>query len=127
MYKRQVFDGWYKDEACTEPADTKVTLNSDVTVYAKWKAKEVNYTIAYFKQVWNNETNSASYVYDSSEVKTAEVGTSVTGSNAKSFDYYSYKGSDRATVKADGSTVVKVYYDLIKDVYKRQADPSAFI
>ena len=33
-----VFDGWYKDAACTIPAVEGEYLKSDITLYAKWKS-----------------------------------------------------------------------------------------
>ncbi len=108
------FEGWYTDPECTTPAEKKVQLTGDVKVYAKWEAKTVNYTVAYFKEIWDNSTNSSYYAYDASEVRTAKVGSSVTGSDSKAYKYYTYGGSSTETVKADGSTVVAVRYDLTR-------------
>ena len=109
------FEGWFADEACTTPADKSVTLEKDVTVYAKWTAKEAGYTIAYFRQVWDNSTNSAHYVYDSSVSASGVVGTTVTGTAKRDgIANCEFAGADSATIKADGSTVVNVYYDLIQ-------------
>jgi uncharacterized repeat protein (TIGR02543 family) len=33
------FDGWYADKDCTGDELKEITVNSDMTVYAKWKAK----------------------------------------------------------------------------------------
>ena len=30
------FDGWYLDQACTQPAVMPITVNGDITLYAKW-------------------------------------------------------------------------------------------
>ncbi|MCI8961297.1 MAG: doubled motif LPXTG anchor domain-containing protein, partial [Lachnospiraceae bacterium] len=125
------FAGWYKDAACTVPADTTVTFDQNftpdadnkyqVTVYAKWEAHTVNYTIAYFRQVWDNKTNSGYYVYDGLRTGTAKVGETIDGDKVrggytltKDPDYSEYSHADTATVKADGSTVVNVYYNLKK-------------
>ena len=109
------FEGWFADEACTTPADKSVTLEKDVTVYAKWTAKKAGYTIAYFRQVWDNSTNSAHYVYDSSVSASGVVGTTVTGTAKRDgIANCEFAGADSATIKADGSTVVNVYYNLIQ-------------
>ncbi len=34
------FDGWYFDEALTSEYDPEVTIESDITLYAKWIANE---------------------------------------------------------------------------------------
>ena len=97
------------------PADKSVTLEKDVTVYAKWTAKEAGYTIAYFRQVWDNSTDSAHYVYDSSVSASGVVGTTVTGTAKRNgIANCEFASADSATIKADGSTVVNVYYDLIQ-------------
>ncbi len=86
-----------------------------MTVYAKWTAKEAGYTIAYFRQVWDNSTNSAHYVYDSSVSASGVVGTTVTGTAKQNgIANCEFAGADSAAIKADGSTVVNVYYDLIQ-------------
>lgn len=36
------FDGWYTDSKCETPADTKILVTADITLYAKWvKAQRV--------------------------------------------------------------------------------------
>ncbi len=106
------FDGWYKDVECTEEADEKVTLIDNVTVYAKWIPKNVNYTVSYF--IENADDNNYSYL--TSSVKTALLGTNVTetassatpsGLDTKNF---TFARATTTTVKADGSAVIQVYY-----------------
>lgn len=37
------FEGWFEDKAFTKPADTKLKIQADITLYAKWKeAKRVS-------------------------------------------------------------------------------------
>ena len=109
------FDGWYLDAECTQPAETTVVMTEDKTVYAKWTAQDVNYTVVYMKQVWDNSANAAHYVYDSSVVRSAKAGETVTAAGTgKSIANCTFVNGTSASVKADGSTVVYAYYDLIK-------------
>ncbi|MCI5902340.1 MAG: InlB B-repeat-containing protein, partial [Blautia sp.] len=113
------FAGWYTDAECTTPAGEKVTLTEDVTVYAKWKADTVNYTIVYLKQ-----NLSGGYDFVSSSKGSALTGTTVSGGDNVSFNdkkYYHYAGSDSdVLVKADGTTVVYVRYD--QNIYNIEFD-----
>ena len=110
------FAGWYQDESLTTPAPESTTLTGNMTLYAKWVASTVNYTVAYFKEYYDNSTKTTYYAFDSSATKTAEVGTEVTATNDKSFKYYTYNSelSETKKVAADGSTVVIAYYSLIR-------------
>lgn len=113
------FTGWYTDAACTQKADEKVVMTGNIEVFAGWKASEATYTVAYFKEVWDNSTNSSYYAFVKSEQKTATVGTNVNGSGyTTTFTDSSYyqkntaESSKNVEVKADGTTVVEVKYDL---------------
>ena len=67
------------------------------------------------KQVWDNSANAAHYVYDSSVVRSAKAGETVTAAGTgKSIANCTFVNGTSASVKADGSTVVYAYYDLIK-------------
>lgn len=39
------FDGWYKNEGCTIPFDRSEAINSDMTLYAKWRQN--TYSVTY--------------------------------------------------------------------------------
>ena len=52
------FDGWYDNPQLTGSKITgNVTLDGNITLYAKWKADTVGYTIAYFKEAYDNTTH----------------------------------------------------------------------
>ena len=80
------FDGWYDNANFTgspiSPISDSVTLDKNKTLYAKWKADTVKYTIAYYKEVYNNSTGRTYYAYDSSRNATGQVGTTAQASNA---------------------------------------------
>ena len=114
------FKGWYTDEALTKTAGDTVTLEDDTTLYAKWEAKTVNYTVVYMKEVYDNSTQSTHYVYESSIKQTAKTGDVIKASDAKGLDTvpvgYTLDIDENAksevTIAADGSSVLKVYYKL---------------
>ena len=85
-----------------------------VTIYAGWEAQQTTYTVAYFKEVWDNASNTSKYVYDSSKTFQAEVGATVTASSKGSMSYYDFDASKStsAVVSPDGKTVVNGYYTL---------------
>lgn len=122
------FVGWHEKEDLSDTAKKKgetITLNSDKTLYAKWKADPVNYTINYYKEVYNNATRTTSYVYDSAVSARGEVGATVKADEAPAlttvptgYERESAHGGMNAnsnvTIAADGTSVLKVYYSLIR-------------
>ena len=108
------FAGWYLDEGLTTPAPETAELAGNMTLYAKWEAATVNYTVAYFK-----ENVNGGYDYIGSSVKEALVGSTVSGSdtagsftNSAYYHYNSERTQKNVTVNANGTTIVNVYYDL---------------
>ena len=110
------FAGWYTDPQCNTPASAQTELNGDQTVYAKWEAGQADYTIVYMKQVYDNATGQKYHVYHSSEVGTGTVGQTVTARDGVNIDRQEFNDdtSTSAVIKADSSTVVYAYYDLIE-------------
>ena len=49
------FVGWYKDEACTKAFSFGGELSANVTLYAKWDAVRVNYTVLYWQENADDE------------------------------------------------------------------------
>ena len=100
-----IFKGWYSDEALTQ-AVSKVTMDSDKTVYAKWEKEIKNFTLTY---VSNGGTEYAAETY--------KEGTEVTIDKAPTREGYIFKGwySDEALTQA----VTKVTMDSDKTVYAK--------
>lgn len=102
------FKGW----SLTQNGETvaSVTPTADTTLYAIWEASGVKYTVAY----WGENANDDKFeTFLGSEEKYAPTGTSVSGgktlpTSITNRNYFTYKDSDTATVKADGSTVINV-------------------
>lgn len=116
------FAGWYKDPDFKQKAGTSVTLDKDVTLYAKWEPKNVHYTVVYLKEKYDNATGKTSFEYDSSLSQTGKTGATVSASNAPNITT-SRTGYERdtaqnatseTTIAADGSSILKVYYKLIR-------------
>ena len=108
------FAGWYTDSQCNTPASAQTVLNGNQTVYAKWEAGQADYTIVYMKQVYDNATNQKRYVYHSSSVGTGTVGQTVTVNGGVNISRQKFSRATSAVIKADSSTVVYAYYDLIE-------------
>lgn len=119
------FDGWYDNANLTgSPISGSVTLDKNKTLYAKWEADTVKYTIAYYKEVYNNSTGQTDYAYDSSINATGQVGTTIQASSAPNMSNvplgyeretaYGKNASSSVVINADGQSVLKVYYSLIR-------------
>lgn len=94
------FTGWDKSVPTTMPAN-------DVTLTAQWKADD---RVDYLVQYWLENANDNDYSYDSSVKKTAAPGTVISKVDDKSYTGFKNDHTDGATVAADGSSVVNVYY-----------------
>lgn len=95
------FAGW-----TPEIPDTMPATNS--TCKATWTAKDgVEYTVQY----WQENANDTNYSFYESVKRTARTGSTVSGSNDKTYSGFTYDHADQnVTVKGDGSSVVNVYY-----------------
>lgn len=94
------FTGWDKSVPTNMPAN-------DVTLTAQWKVDD---RADYLVQYWLENANDNDHSYDSSVTKTATPGTVITKVDDKSYAGFKYDHTDGATVAADGSSVVNVYY-----------------
>ncbi len=112
------FGGWYLDAACTQPAGSSVTVEQNTTLYAKWNSTNVDYTIVYMFEKYDDTGTEASYVYDNSTTRSAAVGSTVYANNAPAITRTGWErdteknNSSSAVIAADGSTVLYVYYKL---------------
>ena len=116
------FDGWYDNPNYTGSRVTRVTLERDTVLYAKWTANTVNYTIVYMLEKYNNATGTTTFEYDNSITRTGQVGTEVVATSAPNISGTrngyerddNRNASSKITITADGSAVLKVYYKLIR-------------
>lgn len=90
-----------------EPAVPTTVPAENTTYKAKWKVDDsVNYRVQY----WQENANDDGFSYESSVQKKAAPGTVITAANDKNYTGFHYDHTDGATVAADGSSVVNVYY-----------------
>ncbi|HFU4078607.1 TPA: InlB B-repeat-containing protein [Streptococcus suis] len=119
------FDGWYDNANFTgSPISGSVTLDKNKTLYAKWTPGTVKYTIAYYKEVYNNSTGQTYYAFEDSVSALGQVGTIIQASKAPEMSTvpigyeketaYGKNSTSSIVVAADGSSTLKVYYSLIR-------------
>lgn len=121
------FDGWYDNANFTgSPISDSITLDRNKTLYAKWKAGTVDYTIAYYKEVYNNSTRQTYYAFEKSVTAQGQVGTIIQASASTTPEMssvpigyeketaYGKNSTSSIVVAADGSSTLKVYYSLIR-------------
>ena len=101
------FDGWYTDADCTTEFTAATMPAENITLYAKWTAQGgISYTVEHYQQ---NVTGDG-YTLADTESKTGTAGQN-TAAESKSYPGFTAKEFQQQTVKGDGSTVVKVYYN----------------
>lgn len=127
------FDGWYKDEACTEKANFDGTITSNTKYYGKYVPKCASYKVEYYLQdVGADGKPTSTYTLQTADTvtKSGTIGSTATYEQ-KSYNNYTFKKAEPAnpTIKADGSLVIKVYYTrdtarltILKDVVDPTTD-----
>lgn len=121
--KGYTFDGWYTDEKCTQAFDWDATgLEEDTDLYAKWTPSEAKYHVIIWKQkVTDNKEaadNAKTYDFESSVEMDGTTGQELNIDEFATYKNLSFTGfhfgrieASTETIKADGTTVVNVYYD----------------
>ena len=115
------FKGWYEDKDFKgEPTVSIVNRAEDITLYAKWEAKDSNYKVEHYLENKNGE-----YKLELTKEKVGKTDSEVT---AEPLNLQGYEENTthpdriaKGTVKADGSLVLKLYYSKIK--YTVSFDP----
>lgn len=101
------FDGWYTDAGCTTEFTAATMPAVNTTLYAKWNAGEVNYTVNYYLQ----NVDGTDYV-----LKDTVTGSGVTGQIVgvqKSYEGFTPKSDTPSsiTLQADSAqNVADIYY-----------------
>ena len=103
------FGGWYTDKSCSSENEfTAATMPAEnITLYAKWNAGQVNYTVNYYLQ----NVDGTDYVLQDTVSGSGETGQTV--NVQKSFEGFVPKAdsSTSITLKADSAqNVVNLYY-----------------
>ncbi len=107
------FKGWSLSE--NGAIISSVKPENDLTLFAVWEGVKVNYTVVYWGQNANDDKYETAL---GSQVLTGVTGTSVTApktlpSGTANAQFFTYKDSDSAVIKADGSTVVNARFNRI--------------
>ncbi|MBQ6329802.1 MAG: InlB B-repeat-containing protein, partial [Kiritimatiellae bacterium] len=115
------FTGWYADAACTQTFDFTRAYNTKTTAYAGWKKASAAYTVIFWQQRVSDDKDAAdadkTYDYKESAQRSSYTDEVVVPTDAdlakkyQGFHLNSAKTDSQATVAADGSTVLNVYYD----------------
>ena len=118
------FEQWNPMVPDTMPAYTDEQIDNRENVYtAQWAAGNATYLVQY----WQENANDDNYSYVSSEERTANAGSVVSGRGDKSYTGFHFDHADQnVTVRGDGSSVVNVYYKrntytLTFQTYKRSS------
>lgn len=88
-----------------------LTVQNDIEVNVIYKPAEVNYTVNYYQQ----NVNDDNYTLADTETKTGLTGSTIgvkyEDVKNKYKGFYGLLFDESATIAADGSTVVEIYYD----------------
>ncbi len=114
-----IFDGWFTDEACSQAYTFGQTVETDLTLYAKWREGTAGYKVMY----WKETLTDGVYDYVSQESASGATGSTVkadTYGKAASYSCFHYdsKASKDVTIAGDGSTVLNVRYARNSYVFK---------
>ncbi len=104
------FSGWNtKSDGTGAPYNdkTKITLTADVTLYAQWAAGTGT---AYKVEHWQQNITDDDYTLAKTEPMTGTTGEE-TAAKAEETAGFTAKEFAQAKIAADGSTVIKIYYD----------------
>ncbi len=99
------FNGWRLDGASI---DAGYTVKTDITITALWNEIIASYTVKHLLQ--NLADDSYTEDEEASEPKSGKSGTQ-TAAAAKTYEGFTAKTFTQATIQADGTTVIQIYYD----------------
>lgn len=103
-----ILKGWYSEEGLLNPVTFPLILSGNCILYAKWEASsDITYTVEHYKQ----SEDFTTYMLATSEALQGSTG-SLTQAKSKNYSGYHYKNFEQKQVAADGSTVIRIYYDI---------------
>ena len=114
------FEGWFdSQDANNNGSGNQVNdwfageKTGDITLYPKWTPGTVNYTVKYYFQPVSGSTVLTDYETNTSYPDETVTGTTgqQTSASARTVEGFTAQTITQETIAADGSTVVKVYYD----------------
>ncbi|MFC3927872.1 InlB B-repeat-containing protein [Streptococcus caprae] len=115
------FAGWYTAETGGTEFDFSSVITKNTTLYAHWTAANSSYTVIYWQQAVTDDKNATAaqktYDYAGQETRSGTTGTTVSITSTDKipketgFEYTTDKGESSVTVKADGSSVINIYFN----------------
>lgn len=113
------FKGW---SATADGANvvTSIAPTADTTLYAVWEGDDVKYMVVY----WGENADDTNYSALATATLTGKVGSTVTlnattgalPNSVSDRQHFKFSSSDSATIRADGSSVLNVYFS--RNIYK---------
>lgn len=100
-----IFEGWYDGETKAISGEYAVTKN--VILVAKWSPATVTYTVEHCQQNIEDDEYNFLVIQEQLSGKTEELTAAV----AKDYPGFTAQNITQSKIAADGSTVVKIYYD----------------
>lgn len=100
-----IFEGWYDGE--TKAISGEYVITKDVTLVAKWSPATVTYTVKHCQQNIEDDEYNFLVIEEQLSGKTEEL----TAALAKDYPGFTAQNITQSKIAADGSTVVKIYYD----------------
>ena len=103
------FTGWHERDDLNDDAILQIAKGAtgNKKYYASWEAGVVNYTVRHFKQ--NVRRDGYDEVTDDAQVLTGKTNTQ-TSATALSYEGFTPYEVSQETIKADGTSVVNIYY-----------------
>ena len=106
------FKGWSTTEGGA--LISSVTPTADTTLYAVWEGDNVKYMVVY----WGENADETNYSALATATLTGKVGSTVTlnaatgalPNSVSDGQHFKFSRSDSATIRADGSSVLNVYF-----------------
>ncbi len=132
------FDGWYTDQECTTKANFNGTITQNTDYYGKYVPKTASYKVEHYLYSKNANDGQGGYIlapeninldFTGTETKTGMIGAGAIYSSqyfpgwkydADKTKFYSVQSAGtetelsvaEPTILADGSLVIRLYYDL---------------
>ena len=107
------FKGWSTTEGGTNVVNS-IAPTADTTLYAVWEGDNVKYMVVY----WGENADDTHYSALATATLTGKVGSTVTlnaatgalPNSVSDKQHFKFSRSDSATIRADGSSVLNVYF-----------------
>lgn len=107
------FKGW-STTADGANVVTSIAPTADTTLYAVWEGDDVKYMVVY----WGENADDTNYSALATATLTGKVGSTVTlnattgalPNSVSDSQHFKFSSSDSATIRADGSSVLNVYF-----------------